>query len=153
MAKISGLIILAILLGFICACKPAWLSDNEFLNDFVGSDYLSLLSVMMTVTLAAVATVRVSIARMASEQFAGKPKIQEALKEVKDEITQNAWVIVFSFIAALLLVIFEGSFDHENDLSRAIAFAIALWILTLHLLATFDVYRVMFAISDVENVK
>lgn len=153
MAKISGLIVLALLLGAICACKPAWLSDNEFLNEFVGSDYLSLLSVMMTVTLAAVATVRVSIARMAAEKFTGKPKIQEALEEVKSEITQNAWVIVFSFIAALLLVILEGSFDHENDLYRATAFALALWILALHLLATFDVYRVMFAISDVESLK
>jgi hypothetical protein len=108
---------------------------------------------MMTVTLAAVATVRVSIARMAAEQFSSKPKIQAALSEVKDEITQNAWVIVFSFVAALFLVILEGSFDNSNDMHRAISFAFALWILGLHLLATFDVYRVMFAISDVENAK
>lgn len=149
MAGRISLVLTALVLVACLGLRPELLSKNEFLNDFIGADYLSLLAVMLTVTLAAVGTVRVSLYKLVSEKFGDDPKKKAAARDAISEAGRNAWWLIGSFFFALVLLLLEGVPCIAQDW-REYIFAMALWILILHILVTIDLYRAIYLISEME---
>lgn len=147
-ARIS-LFLLALALIACVNLRPELLSKNEFLNDFIGADYLSFLSVMLTVTLAAVATIRVSLSKLIAGKLSDDDHKKSLARAAVSEAHQNAWFLIGAFFLALALVLLEGVPWIADDW-RAEIFAFALWFLICHMLVPIDLYRAIYLISEME---
>lgn len=149
---IKGVVLIGFgaVLASMLVCKPSWLSDNTFLKDFVSFEILSLLAVILTVTLASVANIHLSINRIIVKHFSGRAEHARAAEEIKSEIKQNAWVIFYSFFFAVLLLFVKGLNESET-LIVAICNGAMLWILLLNLMCILDIYRVIYGIVDLES--
>ena len=150
MAKIFALIAFSSVLAVTVVSRPKWLSANEFLMDFASQEALALMSVILTVTLASVANIHVAINRVVTERFNGNGELKSLAKEVKSEITDNAWYIFAGFVVVIVVLLVKG-LNMENEVVLAICHAIVLWILLLYVLCMLDIYRVIFGILNLES--
>lgn len=149
MIKIVSLIAISTVLAVIVICHPALLSQNTILLNLVNHEILSLLAVIMTVTLASVANVNLTLNRIVAQRFKNNKTMKLAASEVKGELKDNCWYIFWGFFVASLLVFFRGSVS--DTLSIAVINAIVVWIFFLYLFCMFDVYQVVFGISDMDD--
>lgn len=149
MIKIVILVALAAVLAIACICQPNLLSQNTILNGLMNHEVLALMAVILTVTLASVANIHLAINRVVTKKFDNDPELKAAASEVKKELKDNSWYIFWGFLAALILIVAEGSIDSE--LATAIIYAGVIWILGLYLMCMYDVYQVAFGVVDMDD--
>ncbi|MGR3813258.1 MAG: hypothetical protein ACU0AU_04125 [Cognatishimia activa] len=147
MINIILLLGLATFLGSVAVCRPEYLSENKFLVDFVDHEAIALLAVILTITLASVANIHLSINRVLL-RTQKKQDLLEAAKMVKSETKDDAWYIFFGFIASLLLVIWKGGTSSTDVL--AIIHAAMIWIFGLYLVCMYDIHKIIFGLADLE---
>src|SRR5215813_6094928 len=85
----------------VCAiAKPEFLSDkNEFLHHFVNQELLALLGIIMTITLASVASLNLEVNKL--EEKAKR----RFLVNTRRGVQQGAYALIFLFALSLLLVL------------------------------------------------
>lgn len=150
MTKIVVLVGAMAFLGSLVACRPEWLHANAFLKNFISHELVSLLAVVLTVTLASVANIHLAINRIVARYLSHNAEQKAVAEAIKSEIKGNAWVIFYSFIAAIVILFIKGL--NESDLLVvAICNAAMLWILLLNLLCILDIYRVIYGVVDLET--
>lgn len=149
MIKIVALLGFGAVLASLVVCKPEWLSDNTFLKDFISFEILSLLAVILTVTLASVANIHLSINRIIIRHLSGNGEQARLAEEIKNEIKANAWTIFYSFFFAVLVLFVKG-LNGSDNLVVSVCNAAMLWLLLLNLLCILDIYRVIYGIVDLE---
>lgn len=150
MAKIFILIAFALFFAVATVCKPDFLARNTFLLGFVNHEVLALLSVILTVTLASVANIHLTMNKIVANKFGNNPKLKDAATEVKNELKDNCWYIFWGFVAAAILLVAKGSIPN-GDLALSIIHGMVLWILALYVLCMYDVYQVVFGIVDMDD--
>lgn len=129
-----------LLLAISFAC-PVWLSDhNKFLKEFVGSDMLSLLGVVVTITLASIANVHFEL-----------NKIEEANKKTgfrksRAELKQSANWLIASLPMSLALVVVKP-WVCGNEVYESLANSFALLIVLFDILMLIDVTKMAFIIT------
>lgn len=108
------------------------------------------MAVILTITLASVANIHLSLNALVLRRFRSNPQIKEAAIEVKKEMNENAWLIFWSFLVTAILLVAKGSFPDTNYIAHSIIHGIALWILLLYFLCMYDIYKVVFGIVELE---
>jgi hypothetical protein len=108
--KIVYLIFLIVLAGVITAmsvCEPSILAKNEFLKGFINQEILSIMAVIMTISIASIATIHIWFNEL--EDKHGKKVFGAARRE----INQAAFYFIGFFLAQLLCLIVRSlpSFD------------------------------------------
>ena len=143
------LIVSGIVIAAIVACKPYWLSGNNFLEQFVDYQVLALMSVILTVTLASVANINSSINRMVADHFKGNEALKKSANKVKREIKENTLYIFGGFILTIIVLLIKG-LNMGNDVIVASVNGTVVWVLILFIACMYDIYSVAFEIDDLE---
>lgn len=138
---------LAIVLSVMAISRPEWLSENTFLASFITHEALALMAVILTVTLAAVGNVIVSINRLVSRVESASEELKQSAAEAKSQIKRSAWLIFYGFVFAVIVMFVKG-LSMENSQIIAICNAIIIWLIGLYCLALHDIYAVLFEATE-----
>lgn len=142
-----GLLSAAIaVLGSVVVAHPDWLSKNTLLATMMTHELISILVVILTVTLASVANIHLAITRMTMSSQGDRDVVRLVASEVRKEINDNAWTIFWSFVAAILVLIWKGAFPN-NEFIVAACHAIGLIVVMLNVLVLHDLYRATFKLA------
>lgn len=137
--SIAILVVCAVALLFIATLQPDYLSDeNQFLKGFVGSDFISFMGVVMTLSVGLLAQLFLNVGKL-------REKLpDESIKEIYGEIRNTAHHIVCSFFTSCLIVFLKSLSSEE------IAYIIGLNILSLLLILYYGLilYDVVMSIFD-----
>lgn len=131
-------------------CSPAFFAKNGFLSAFITFELLNLLAVILTITLASIGNIHLSLNRIARIAF--KDPVQGNLhaSEVRREINQNGWMLFYLFILSCGLLFLKGA--TENETVIALVNSLGLVILLTNLLVLYDIYQVIFNLVRAERI-
>ena len=110
--KIVFMIVLVVLAGVFIAmsvCQPAILAKNKFLDGFINQEVLSIMAVIMTISIASIATIHIWFNELEDKHG------HKVFGAARKEINQAAFYFIGLFLAQLLcliirsLPIFDGS--------------------------------------------
>jgi len=140
----SSIMVLVVVVGVeaaIVACRPAWIGDsNKFLREFINHEYLNVLGVILAITLASLAQAHLSLNRI--EEDRGR----EFMHGTRAEIRSAAYWLIGLFIAGFLVVAVKPMVE-STDTAKAIANAIAIFILAFYVLILIDITSAVFDIK------
>jgi hypothetical protein len=146
--RIIAIALATILIVFVI-CQPEQLYKNTFVNQLASVDVLSLFAVILTVTLAAVASIIVSINRIVLMLPEPRDEAKAAAAEVKKQVKRSDWIIFWGFILAAIALILKGFFPANIHIVSSIH-AFIIWMLALYCLSLYDIYSVLFAAIEKE---
>ena len=133
---------LVISLVSIVTCRPGWISDdNRFLEGFVNHEFLSVLGVILTITLASIAQIHLSLNQI--EERWGFRLPATSRKEIK----QSAHFLIGLFVVGLLAVIVKPM-GGDSQTWTAFVNAIAITVLAVYVLILLDITRSVFVITS-----
>lgn len=102
----------------ITAYSPHWINDkNNFLFNFVNHEFLSLLGVIVSLTIASTGQLHLSLNEL--EREAGK----RFLFKTRSNVKTSAYCLIILFVAALFLVVLKGALFNEPSDWKDTAFA------------------------------
>lgn len=126
---------------------PAVLARNAFLNGFVTHEILALLAVVLTITLASVANIHLTITRIIKSKFADEDKGRLAAAPARSEINSNAWALFWAFLTCVVVLVLKGAYPTEPYLVSLMNGS-ALLILFFNLLVLYDIYQTVFDLAE-----
>ncbi len=142
------LIALGVVLAVIVVCKSHWLSNNTFLMDFIGYEVLAIMAIILTVTLASVANINLSINQMVANSPRKDDKnFQDAANDVKREVKETAWYIFWGFVGTTIVLLVKG-LNEQHDIVIAVSNGLIVWVLFLYIACMHDIYSVSFGMDD-----
>ena len=132
----------AISLVSIVTCRPSWISDdNEFLRGFVNHEFLSVLGVILTITLASIAQTHLSLNRI--EEYWKLRLPPKSRKSIKD----SAHCLIVLFVAGFGVVVVKP-IGGDGQTWASLMNSAAIVILTIYILILTDITRSVFAITS-----
>lgn len=134
-------------------CDPSFFGKNTFLASFITFELLNILAVILTVTLASIANIHLSLNRIVRTAFKDRAKGAAAANRVRSEINQNGWLLFWLFIFACALVFFKGAFETPTVFVLSFVNSIGLVVLLTNLLVLCDIYQVIYAIVKLDDPK
>jgi hypothetical protein len=147
MIKIGILIAYVLFVAVATLCKPDFLASNEFLKDFVGSELLSLLAVILAITFASVANIHLALNQIIARVYEKNIEHgQVKAGEIRKEINSNAWLLFYAFLACAAVLFFKALFS-DNDYVLSAMNGIALGTLLVNVLVFHDIYSTVFALA------
>jgi hypothetical protein len=152
MIKIIFLIVLAGVIFCASISAPMFLAQNTFLKSFITHEILALISVILTVTLASVANIYLSINKVISTKFAANDQAKAAAARVKKEIKEDCYYIATGFCATAMLLLAKGAIDERNLFWLSLINGASMWVLVFCLLCMIDVYQVAFGVANMDDV-
>jgi hypothetical protein len=135
-------LIAAFAVVLICAIyNPAYLSDqNTFMHHFVNHELLALLGIIMTITLASAAGLHLEFNKI-EEKFQ-----KSGLTSTRRGVVQGAYGLIFSFLFAIVLVVFKPLLPH-SEAAEAIVNGLALILLLFNVMILLDLTQLAFSIK------
>jgi hypothetical protein len=134
---------LIVLLG-LAAAAPYALSDNHrFLKEFVGSDYLSFMGLILTITVASLSQLHFSINQF-EERLGTKLPIA-----VRKEIFSNVRWLLSLFAFSFAIVLFKPM-SADSAASQSIFNGAALITIILYFLILIDITQAIFLFEPTE---
>ena len=127
--------------------QPVYLDDNNiFLKDFVGSNFLSVMGVLVTITLASAANLHIELRKM--EAAAGKDFLSGTRGRVKLSAFSLIWLLGLSILAVFLKPILP-----QASISLALINGFCLLLLLFGVLVIADLTKLAFRVSpnDISN--
>lgn len=147
---LTGIATLAMAAMFVIAASmsfPALLGDeNAFMKSFIGAEYLNLLGVMLTITLASVGPLYLQLRRLES-----KIGNRVLFSESRSRVKQAAYCLVFLFAAGVSLVVLKPIFLND-PISGSLFNGACLLILLWYLLILCSLTDAFFALIDNDEV-
>lgn len=147
--RIIAIVLLGVLLA-LAICKPEILVENRFLAAFISQEVLALMAIILTVTLAAVANIIVTINRLVRSVESPSEGLKVAAEEAKLQVKRSAWLIFYGFVCAAIVLFIKG-FPNISDDGVAMCNALIVWLLSLYCLALFEIYSVLFEATEREQ--
>lgn len=133
-------------------CMPDFFGKNEFLKSFVTFELLNILAVILTVTLASIANIHLSLNRIVRTAFKDRAKGSARAEVVRREINQNGWLLFWLFIGACLLIFVKGALGEPPNIHwLSFVHSFGLVLLFTSLLVLFDIYQVIYALVRIEG--
>jgi hypothetical protein len=143
-------LVLLVCFGFLLVaatiCKPQLIGNNVFISGFVGYELLSLLAIILTVTLASVANIHVTLSKILVNKF-DKREMKLAAQAIRKEINDDALYLVLGFISIIIVVVFKG-YPVTNIFALSAINSFGIWVLFLFILSMYDIYRVVYGLSE-----
>jgi magnesium-transporting ATPase (P-type) len=141
-------VLLIVLIGVVIAmsvCQPTILSHNKFLEGFINQEILSIMAVIMTISIASIATIHIWFNELEDKHG------NKVFGAARREINQAAFYFIGLFLAQLLclivrsLSIFEGS-----DIAMSLFNGGSLLLLLCSVLTLMDIMGVVRALTPSE---
>jgi len=136
------LIALAVVVAVLTIAAPSVLAKNTFLDAFVSHEILALLIVILTITLASVGNIHLTITRLVN-RFENKAEGELQATPARNELNSNAWSLLWAFCVCLVALLIKGGFSDEPYLVSLMNGA-AVVILVYNLLVLYDIYTTVF---------
>ncbi|PYF04492.1 hypothetical protein BJ122_103146 [Rhodopseudomonas faecalis] len=151
MTKVAAVI--AMITVALCAtfAEPEFFAKNAFLGSFITFELLNILAVILTVTLASIANIHLSLNRIVRAAFKDRAKGTEAANRVRSEINQNGWLLFWLFIAACGLLFLKGAYEAPTVFVLSFVHSFGLIVLLTNLLVLCDTYQVIYQIVKMET--
>lgn len=145
-----------VLIGFLAVasaaavCMPEIFTTNRFINGLLNHEILNIMAVILTVTLASVANIHLSLNRIIEKSFVGRIEDgKKAAAQVRSEINTNAWLLCYIFAFSCIVLFLIGG-DPENANLKAFLAAIMLTALLAYILILYDIYAVVYKLAAAE---
>ncbi|MFT6531666.1 MAG: hypothetical protein ACJASC_001208 [Limimaricola cinnabarinus] len=118
--------------------RPDWVSDeNAFLREFIDHDYLSFLGLVLTITVASLSQLHLSLDKLKSQLAT------EEIDPIRREIKHSAVVMIMLFAASLLLIVAKPIIlDIES--AAAIINSACIFFIIFYLLVLSDITLAIF---------
>lgn len=129
---IVTMIVLAGVVISMSVCAPHILVKNEFLHGFVNHEVLAIMAVIMTISIASIATIHIWFNELESKH--GKRVFGNARKE----INQSAFIMIWLFVGQTLLLVVRSLFL-ENDVAISLFNGGAVLLLLASVITLLDV--------------
>jgi hypothetical protein len=134
------LLVLAGALAYISWEHTAYLSDkNSFLEDFLDSDFLSFLGLVLTISVASMAQLNLTLTGFEKENDGLD------LSDVKAEIRNTAACLIALFVLALILVLLKP-IAAVTDFEQAVFNSLAVLLIGVYLAILTDVTLAVFSL-------
>lgn len=140
---ITTLIVLAGLFTGASVCRPELLADNDFIKGFVEHDALNIMSVIMTIAIALIATIHIWFNELESKYQA------KAFGKARREINHDAFLLIWLFVGELTLLIFRSYF-RGNALATSMFNGGAIILFLSSVITLIDVMDVVRALTPSE---
>ena len=134
-APITFIVLAALVVG-LSVCAPATLAENGFLKGFINHEILNILAVIVTITIASIATIHIWFNEL--EEKHGKKVFGKARRE----INSSAFWLLGLFLVALLLLIVRAYFEN-SPVGLSLFNGFALMILIANILILIDIMGVV----------
>lgn len=140
--KWCALIGMATVVAVLTIVHPTILAKNQFLDSFVSHEILALLIIILTITLASVGNIHLTISRLTA-RFNNKSEGELAATSARAELNSSAWSLLWSFVVCVSILLIKGSFT-KIDHIVSIANGFALIILAFNMMVLHDIYTTIF---------
>lgn len=134
----------------VSVCYPRLFLENNFLENFITFEVLNVLAVILTVTLASVANIHLSLNRIVRAAFRDREKGEHFASQVRKEINQNSWVLLFLFAASCVILFIKGHFEN-NGAALAVTNALMIIVIAAHLFVLYDIYSTVYKLVPAEG--
>lgn len=140
-----GLIGLMTVLLSISFCAP-WLLDdrNDFLKQFVGSDFLATLGFILTVTLASSANLHLELNKIEAETGA-------EFKKTRKSVAASAYSLMVIFCLAIVIVVIKPLLPKFPP-NRAVINSLALVCIYFNISVLLDLTKAVFKIPAIKKI-
>lgn len=139
-------ILLSVFLYMASYSSPNALGDsNEFLKEFVGSSFLSVLGFITAVTMAAVISVHLHLNHLADAT-------KRSFDRTKQALNKSATSLIVIFVFALIIVIFKQTLP-EGEIWEAFANSSAIILILFDLSVMLDISRTVLKIPPAKDIK
>lgn len=126
--------------------RPTVLADNDFLGEFVSHEILALLIIIVTITLASIGNIHLTITRLAS-RFENKAEGELAAKPARDELNSSGWSLLWAFGVCVVVLLLKGAYGSDVYV-RSGANGAALIVLLFNMLVLKDIYETVFDLVE-----
>jgi hypothetical protein len=140
-AAIIILIVWIAVSGSVAITHPSWLSDkNEFLKNFVNHELLAYLGVIVTITLASVANLFVSLLKIEEDRNS------IIFKKTKRDLKHISIALILTLVVALPLVVLKPILPNF-DWVQALLNSMAVWLVAFSMLLLADATLALFELD------
>jgi hypothetical protein len=127
--------------GSITITHPSWLSDdNSFLKNFVNHELLAYLGVIVTITLASVANLFVSLLRIEEDRSSA------IFVKTKKDLKHISIALIYTLAMALPLVLIKPVLP-DWDWVQALCNSVGVWLVLFSMLLLADTTLALFELD------
>jgi hypothetical protein len=140
----TGAFLLLALAGAVGVCAywwPSLLAENEFLKNFINHEILNILAVIMTISLATIATIHIWFNELEQKHH------KRVFGKARRELNQAAFLLIWLFLIALVLLIVRSMFDKNDHMVVSLFNGGALLLLLGNVITLLDVMGVVRALT------
>ena len=113
----------------VSACAPNVLASNAFFDGFVNHEYLNILAVIMTITIAGSAQIHLELNKIEEQRGA------ELFRDVRLDVGQSCLFLIVGFIAGIIIVALKAIMEDPRLESFMVGLALVVllgYVLVLH---------------------
>ncbi|MEQ1549335.1 MAG: hypothetical protein ABL918_11925 [Chakrabartia sp.] len=133
---------MTVIVAVLTATHPYLLAGNRFLNSFVSHEILAVLIVTLTITLASIGNIHLTISRLV-RKFENLSQGELEATPARTELNSSAWSLFWAFGVCVCILLFKGGFP-ENCYVVSFVNGAALIILSFNMMALYDIYTTVF---------
>lgn len=122
----------------VSACAPSVLASNAFFDGFINHEYLNILAVIMTITIAGSAQIHLELNKIEEQRGA------ELFREVRLDVGQSCLSLIVGFIAGVIIVALKAIM--EDPRLESFMVGLALVVLLGYVLVLYDIVGSIFEI-------
>lgn len=130
------------LVAVLTIAHPAVLAENKFLDGFISHEILALLIVILTITLASIGNIHLTLTRLVS-RFENRAEGELAATPARDEINSSGWSLLYAFAACTLILLIKGG-TTSNVYAQSATNGAGLIILLFNMLVLKDIYETVY---------
>lgn len=134
---------------------PGLLAGNKFLEAFATHEVLSFLVVILTITLASVANIHLTVHQSQArivDQAAREKLEREAAGPLRAETKSSAWLLFWGLIVCIVAAFVKGVWP-DSQFVLSLAHGTVVIIVILNFVVLYDIYETVFALVGVESGK
>jgi hypothetical protein len=131
-----------VIVAVLTATHPHLLADNNFLNSFISHEILAVLIVTLTITLASIGNIHLTISRLV-RKFDNSAEGELRATPARNELNSSAWSLFWAFGLCVVVLLIKGGFP-ENCYVVSLVNGAALVILTFNMMTLYDIYTTVF---------
>lgn len=111
---IVSVIVIAGVIVTLAACRPELLADNEFLKDFVKSQVLNILAVIMTISITSIATIHIWFNELETKNEG------RVFGKARRELNDSAFYLIGFFLLELFILIMRSAVGDSNKTAASL---------------------------------
>jgi hypothetical protein len=120
----------------VSVCNPAVISNNKFLADFIEDQILNILAVIMTISIASIATIHIWFNELEAKYD------KKVFGPARHQVNQSAFFFIACFVVEIIVLIVRAWFD-GNSTAIALFDGVAMIVLLCSVFTLIDLMGVV----------